>query len=68
LIEEQENRSKLFRTRYLDVEFERTDKELRHLYIQDSRASTPAKEEVLPVHPTKESQQCKVTIPKEDNN
>jgi hypothetical protein len=41
---------------------------LRHLSVQESRASTPAREEVLPMHPTKESQQCEVTMPKEDKN
>jgi hypothetical protein len=63
LIEEQENRSKLFRTRELDVEVERT-----HLSVQESRASTPAREEVLPMHTMKESQQHEVTMPKEDKN
>jgi hypothetical protein len=56
LIEEQENRSKLFRTNDLDVEVGRKHEDLRHLYVQESRASTPDKEEVLLVHPTKESQ------------
>jgi hypothetical protein len=41
LIEEQENRSKLFRTRNLDVKVERTHKDLRHLSVQKSTEPTP---------------------------
>jgi hypothetical protein len=68
LIEEQENRSKLFRTINLDVKVERTHEDLRHLFVEESRASTPDKEEVLPVHPRKESQQREVTMPRGDKN
>jgi hypothetical protein len=46
----------------LDVEVGRTHE------VHESRASTPAREEVLPVHPMKESQQREVTMPKEDKN
>ena len=63
LIEEQENRSKLFRTRNLDAEVERTQAD-----SQTSRASTPEREKVLPLNPMKESQQCEVTMPKQDKN
>jgi hypothetical protein len=56
LIKEQENKLKLFRTRNLDVEVERTQ--------EDSQAPTPAREEVLPMNPMKESQQHEVTMPK----
>jgi hypothetical protein len=44
LIEEQENRSNLFRTRNLDVKVERKHEDLRHLFVQDSRAPTPDRE------------------------
>jgi hypothetical protein len=60
LIEEQENRSNLFK---LDAEVERT-----HEDSQKTEAPIPDKEEVLPVHPMKEFQQSKVTMPKEDKN
>jgi hypothetical protein len=63
LIEEQENRSKLFRTRNLDVELERTQED-----SQKTEAPTPDREEVLPLNPRKESQQCEVTMPKGDKN
>jgi hypothetical protein len=63
LIEEQENRSKLFRTRNLDVEVERTQAD-----SQTSRAPTPDREEVLLSNPMKESQQREVNMPKEDTN
>jgi hypothetical protein len=63
LIEEQENRSKLFKTRNLDVEVERTQED-----SQKNGAPTPDREEVLPLNPTKESQQHEVTIPKGDKN
>jgi hypothetical protein len=68
LIEEQENRSKLFRTRKLDVEVERIHEDLRHLSIQESRAPTPDIEEVFPLNPSKDHQQCEVTMPREDQN
>jgi hypothetical protein len=54
---------KLFRTRNLDVEVERTQED-----SQKSGAPTPDREEVLPLNPMKESQQHEVTIPKEDKN
>jgi hypothetical protein len=63
LIEEQENRSKLFRTRNLDVEVERTQED-----SQKSGAPTPDREEVLLSNPMKESQQREVTMPKGDKN
>ena len=63
LIEEQENISKLFRTRNLDVEVGRTQAD-----SQASRAPTPERKEVLPLNPMKESQQREVTMPKEDKN
>ena len=68
LIEEQENISKLFRTRNLDVEVERTHEDLRHLSVQESRAPTLDIEEVFPLNPSKDHQQREVTIPKEDKN
>jgi hypothetical protein len=63
LIEEQENRSKLFRTKNLDVEVERTQED-----SQKSGAPTLDREEVLSLNPMKESQQREVTMPKEDKN
>jgi hypothetical protein len=47
LIEEHENRSKLFRTRDLGVEIEG---------IQENRAPTPDREEVLPLNLMKDNQ------------
>ena len=63
LIEEQENRSKLFRTRNLDVKVERTQEDSKK-----SGAPTSNKEEVFPFNPMKESQQHEVTMPKGDKN
>ena len=63
LIEEQENRSKLLRTRDLDVEVARTREDL-----QKTEVPIPDREEVLPLNLRKESQQRKVTMPKEDKN
>jgi hypothetical protein len=63
LIEEQEKRSKLFKTRNLDVEVERTQED-----SQNNEAPTPDIEELFPLNPMKESQQREVTIPKGDKN
>jgi hypothetical protein len=68
LLEEQENQSKLLRNRNLDVEVERTQEDLKHMYVQESRAPTPDREEVLALNPTKDHQQCEVTMPKGDKN
>jgi hypothetical protein len=68
LLEEQEDQSKLLRTRDLDVEVERTQEDLKHLSIQESRAPTPEREEVLPSNPMKDPPQCKVTMPRGDKN
>jgi hypothetical protein len=51
LIEEQENRLKLFRTKNLDVEVERTQED-----SQKSGTPTPDREEVFPFNPMKEYQ------------
>jgi hypothetical protein len=59
LIEEQENMSKLFRTRDLGVDAERT---------QENRALTPDIEEVLPLNPMGDHQQREVIMPREDKN
>jgi hypothetical protein len=56
LIKEHENRSKLFRTRNLDVEVERTHEDLRHLSVQESRGPTPDREELFPLNPSKDHQ------------
>jgi hypothetical protein len=53
LLEEQQDHSKLLRTRDLDVEVERTQEDLKHLFIQESREPTPEREEVLPSNPMK---------------
>jgi hypothetical protein len=63
LIVEQENRSKLFRTRNLDVEVERTQED-----SQKSEAPTLDNKGLLLSNPMKESQQREVTIPKGDKN
>jgi hypothetical protein len=47
LLEEQEDQSKLLRTRALDVKVERSQEESKHLSVQESREPTPEKEEVL---------------------
>jgi hypothetical protein len=49
----------------LDVEVERTQEDLKHLSIQESRAPTPEKEEVLLSEPLNDPQQCEVTMPRE---
>ena len=56
LLEKQENQLKLLRTRNLDVEVERAQVDLKRLSIQESRASTPDREEVLTLNPTKHHQ------------
>jgi hypothetical protein len=63
LIEEHENRSKLLRTRDLDVEVARTQEDSQKIEIP-----TPDREELLPLNLRKESQQHEVTMPKEDKN
>jgi hypothetical protein len=63
LIEEHKKISKLFNTRDLDVEVERTLE-----YPHKIEVPIPDKEEVSPSTLRKESQQCKVTMPKEDKN
>jgi hypothetical protein len=63
LIEEQENRLKLLRTRNLDVEVERTQED-----SQKIEAPTPNGEDILLSDPMKESQQREVTMTKGDKN
>jgi hypothetical protein len=63
LIEEQENISKLVDTRNIDVEAARTLED-----PQKTEVLTPDKEKVLPLNIRKESQQCAVTMLKEDKN
>jgi hypothetical protein len=53
LLKEQENHSKLLRTKDMDVEFERTQEDWRHLSVQESRAPTLEREELLPLNPMK---------------
>jgi hypothetical protein len=47
----------------LDIETGRTQEE-----SQKTEEPTPDREEVFPLNLRKESQQCKVTMPKEDKN
>jgi hypothetical protein len=68
LLEEQEEQSKLLRTRDLDIEVERTQENLKHLSVQESREPTLEREEVLPSNPMKDPPQCEVTIPRGDKN
>jgi hypothetical protein len=63
LIEEQENISKLRRTRNLDVEVERAQED-----SQTSRTHTLDTEDILLSNPIKEYQQREVTMPKGDKN
>jgi hypothetical protein len=63
LIEEQENISKLFDTRDPDVKVVGTSEDSRK-----TEAPIPDKEKVLPLNPRKESQQCAVTMLKEEKN
>ena len=63
LIAEQENISKLLRTKNLDHEVERTQED-SHM----SRTPTSDREAVLLSNPMKESQQCEAAMPKEDKN
>jgi hypothetical protein len=63
LIEEHKNKSNLFNIRDLDV------KVARALEVpQKIEVPIPDKEEGSPLNPRKESQQCEVTVPKEDKN
>jgi hypothetical protein len=70
LIEEQEDKSKQQRERELVVEVERTQKGLKDLSMQEESMSTQdlVREEVLPLNPLKEHQQCEVTMLREDKN
>jgi hypothetical protein len=68
LLEEQEDQSKLLRNRYMDVKFEITQEDWKHLYVQESREPTLEREEVLPSNPMKEPPQCEVTMPRGDKN
>jgi hypothetical protein len=52
----------------MDVELERTQEDWRHLYVQESRAPTPEREEVLPLNPMKDPPQCEVIMPRGDKN
>jgi hypothetical protein len=68
LLEEQENQSKLLRTKYMDVKVERTQEDWKHMSVQESRAPTPEREEVLPLNPMKYPPQCKFIMPRGDKN
>jgi hypothetical protein len=63
LIEEQENKSKLFDTRSPDVKVARTLEDSQNIEVSISDI-----EEVLPLNSRKESQQHEVPIPKENKN
>jgi hypothetical protein len=47
LLEEQENQSKLLRTRNMAIKVERTQADLKHLPVQESRAPTPDSAKLL---------------------
>jgi hypothetical protein len=64
----EEYKSKLLRTRDLDVKVDRTQVDLKHLSIQESREPTPKKANVLLSNPSKDPQQRKVTMPRGDKN
>jgi hypothetical protein len=68
LIEEKEDKSKQLRARDFAVEVEIMQEDLKHLSMQESRASTPEREEVLPSNPMKESHQCEVDMLSTDKN
>jgi hypothetical protein len=68
LLEKQEDQLKLLRTKYLDIEVERTQEDLKYLYVQESRAPTPKREEVLLLENMKDPPQCDVTMPRGDKN
>jgi hypothetical protein len=68
LLVEQYDQSKLLRTRDLDIEVKRTQEDLKHMYVQEGRAPTPEREEVLPSNPMNDPHQCEVTMPREDKN
>jgi hypothetical protein len=68
LLKEQEDQSKLLRARHRDVELERTKEDLRYLSVKESREPTPHREKVFPLNPSKDHQQCEVTMPREDQN
>jgi hypothetical protein len=63
LIEEHENRSKLYHTRNPDVKVIRTTED-----SQKTKVSISDKEEMLCLNPEREPQQCEVTKPKENRN
>jgi hypothetical protein len=63
LIAEQENRSKLLKTRDLDIEIGKTQED-----SQKIEEPTPDREEVFPLNPRKESKQREVTMPRGDKN
>jgi len=68
VLEEQENQSKLLKTKDMNVEVERTQEYWRHLSEQKSRTPIPEREEVLPLNLMKNPPQCEVIMPREDNN
>jgi hypothetical protein len=57
LLLEQENQLKLLKNKDMNVKVERTQEDWRHLSIQESRAPTPEREEVLPLNPMKDPPQ-----------
>jgi hypothetical protein len=52
----------------MDVEVERIREDLQYMSVQESRAPTLEKEEVLLSNPSKEPQRCKVPMPRGDKN
>ena len=48
----------------MDVEVERTQEDWKHLFVQESIAPTPEREEVLPSNPMKDHPQCEFIMPR----
>jgi hypothetical protein len=69
-MQEQEDKSKQQRARELVVEVERTQEGLKNLSMQERSAFTLeiVREEVLPLNPLEDPQQCEVTTLREDKN
>ena len=68
VLEEQENQSKLLKTKDMNVEVERTQEYWRQPSEQKSRTPTPEREEVLTLNPMKYPPLCKFIMPRGDKN
>jgi hypothetical protein len=52
----------------MDVKVKRTQEDLKHLSVQESRAPTPDREELFLLNPSKYHHQHEVTMPRGDKN